>query len=142
MSLVDRSWGQQPICTGPTSVTNLLYDCWPDIHFTSLGLSFFLFYFSLLKKFYVFISQDKRREGERKGEIHQCAREMSIGCLLYTPYWRPGPQPRHVPWQGIELTTFQFAGQWFPTEPQQPGLGLSFYIYNNMGKTLLSPLPK
>ena len=32
------------------------------------------------------------------------------GCLLGAPYWRPGPQPRHVPWQGIEsswLTNIQ-----------------------------------
>ena len=27
------------------------------------------------------------------------------GCLLHTPYWGPGPPPRHVPWLGIEPVT-------------------------------------
>ena len=25
------------------------------------------------------------------------------GCLSCTPYWKPGLQPRHVPWPGISL---------------------------------------
>ena len=33
------------------------------------------------------------------------------GCLLCAPYWGPGPQPRHVPWLGIEPATLWFAGQ-------------------------------
>ena len=32
------------------------------------------------------------------------------GCLLRTPYWGPGRQPRHVPWLGRELVTLWFAG--------------------------------
>ena len=32
------------------------------------------------------------------------------GCLSHTPYWGPGPQPRHVPWLGIEPVTLLFAG--------------------------------
>ena len=31
-------------------------------------------------------------------------------CLSYTLYWGPGPQPRHVPWLGIEPATLWFAG--------------------------------
>ena len=27
------------------------------------------------------------------------------GCLSHAPYWGPGPQPRYVPWPGIELVT-------------------------------------
>ena len=108
MSLVDRSWGQQPICTGPTSVTNLLYDCWPDIHFTSLGLSFFLFYFSLLKKFYLFISQDKKgREIERERNINvpeKCQLVASYtpptGDLAHNPGMCPG---RESNWQHFSL---------------------------------------
>ena len=34
------------------------------------------------------------------------------GCLLHAPYWEPGPQPRHLPWLGIELVTFWLAGQY------------------------------
>ena len=51
------------------------------------------------------------REAEREGEKCQCARDTSIGCLLHTPNWGPGPQPRHVPWPGIKPMTFGFAGQ-------------------------------
>ena len=40
-----------------------------------------------------------------------CKRETSTGCLLHTPSWGPGPQPRHVPWPGIEPVTFRFTGQ-------------------------------
>ena len=32
------------------------------------------------------------------------------GCLLCAPYWGPGPQPRQVPWLGIELATLSFTG--------------------------------
>ena len=31
-------------------------------------------------------------------------------CLSHAPYRGPGPQPRHVPWLGIEPTTLWFAG--------------------------------
>ena len=33
------------------------------------------------------------------------------GCLSCTPYWGPGPQPRHVPWMGIGAATPCFSGQ-------------------------------
>ena len=37
--------------------------------------------------------------------------ERYIGRLLsHTPYWGPGPQPRHMPWPGIKPATFWFAG--------------------------------
>ena len=32
-------------------------------------------------------------------------------CLSFAPYWGPGPQPRHVPWLGIEPVTLWFPGQ-------------------------------
>ena len=44
-------------------------------------------------------------EGERE-EKHQC---VVASCA--PPHWGPGPQPRHVPWLGIELVTFCFPGQ-------------------------------
>ena len=31
-------------------------------------------------------------------------------CFSLAPYWGPGPQPRHVPWLGIELVTLWFTG--------------------------------
>ena len=33
------------------------------------------------------------------------------GCPSCGSHWGPGPQPRHVPWLGIELATFWFSGQ-------------------------------
>ena len=38
-------------------------------------------------------------------------RETSMcDCLSCAPYWGPGPQPRHVPWLGIEPVTLGFSG--------------------------------
>ena len=69
----------------------------------------FLFFSFLI--FYLFIFIERRREGEREGEKHQCVRDTPIGHLSHTPNWGPGPQPRHVPWLGMDLMTFRFAGQ-------------------------------
>ena len=33
------------------------------------------------------------------------------GCFSRAPYWGPGPQPRHVPWLGIEPATLWFSGR-------------------------------
>ena len=47
-----------------------------------------------------------------RGEGREKARTTSVpGCLSYAPYWGPGPQPRHVPWLGIEPATLCFAGR-------------------------------
>ena len=37
----------------------------------------------LFKRFYLYIFRERGREGER----HRCVREISVGCLLYTPNW-------------------------------------------------------
>ena len=56
---------------------------------------FFLFFLKIL-----FICFLERGEGRKRG------RETSMcGCLLCTPYWGPGRQPRPVPWLGIEPAT-------------------------------------
>ena len=57
-----------------------------------------------LKRFYLFIF----REGEGKEKERE--RNSMCGCLLHTPYWGHGPQPRHVPRLGTEPATFWFAG--------------------------------
>ena len=44
-----------------------------------------------------------------------------------TLHWGPGPQPRHVPWLGIELATLWFAAWAQSTELCQPGITLFFY---------------
>ena len=43
------------------------------------------------------------------------------GCLLCTPHWGPGPQPRHVLCLGIELQPFGSQASTQSTEPHQPG---------------------
>ena len=53
-------------------------------------LVFLVLLISFFKKiFYFFIVREG--EGEREGETSMC------GCLSCTSYWRPGPQPWHVP---------------------------------------------
>ena len=52
----------------------------------------------------LFISREGKGGRKRGRETSKC------GCLLHTPYWGPGPQPRHVPWLGIEPETLWFTG--------------------------------
>ena len=59
------------------------------------------------KKYFIYFFRERGKEGEREGEKHQC---VMHGCLLQAPNRGPGPQPGHVPWLGIKLVTFQFAG--------------------------------
>ena len=62
------------------------------------------FFGSFLKDFISF--QRGGQRGRKRG------RETSMcGWLSCTPYWGPGPQPQHVPWLGLKLVTFWFAGQ-------------------------------
>ena len=42
---------------------------------------------------------------EREREASMC------GCLLCTPYWGPGLQPRHVPWLGTKPATLWFTSR-------------------------------
>ena len=54
-----------------------------------IELYFFLLF---LKKFYLLIVRERGKEGERKGEKHQC-----VVASHAPPYWGLGPQPGHVP---------------------------------------------
>ena len=57
------------------------------------------------KKDFTYLREGGREE-EREGE------ETSMcGCLSCALHWGPGPQPRHVPWLGIEPLTFGFSGR-------------------------------
>ena len=59
---------------------------------------------------------ERGREEESEVEKHQC-----VVASLMPPYWGLGPQPRHMPWLGIEPVTLWFAGGHWTTEPHQPG---------------------
>ena len=74
----------------------------------TLGEKLILFLGLFFLRFYIFISIERGREGER-GEKHQCVRETSSGCYWSAPWPAQILQPRHVPWWGMELATFRFA---------------------------------
>ena len=59
-------------------------------------------------------------EGRAKGRENINVREKHrlVASRIY-PDQRLNPQPRHVPWLGIELLTFHFAG-WCPTKWATP----------------------
>ena len=51
-------------------------------------------------------------------------RETLISCLLHPNQW-PGPEPRHVPWPGIEPATFWLVGQ-CPAHWASQGWGMAY----------------
>ena len=51
-----------------------------------------------------FIFREGKGGRKRGTEISMCS------CLSCGPHWGPGPQPRHMPWLGIEPVTLWFAG--------------------------------
>ena len=66
----------------------------------------FLKYIGLFLKILFIYFYTEGKGGRKRG------RETSMcGCLSHTRYWRPAPQPSHVPWQGIESVTLWFAVQ-------------------------------
>ena len=108
----------------------------------SAGPSTFLlliFYYFFLKDFIYF--QRKGKEG-KKGEKHGCARRLTlVGCLSHTPSQGPGLQSRHVPWLGIELVTFRFAG-WHSIHWATPARAqLSFLLLSPLSQLTYSPFP-
>ena len=75
-----------------------------DVHVFNIVLAFsFIFIFLFI---YFFEERRGGREKEWEGEKHRC------GVASFTPpVWGPGLQPRQVPWLGIKLVTFHFAGR-------------------------------
>ena len=58
--------------------------------------------FILLKILYIYLFWEGKRGRKTGRETWMC------GCPLCTPYWGPGPQPRHMRWLGIEPVTLCF----------------------------------
>ena len=81
------------------------------------------------------------REGkEERGEKHQFVKETLMGCLSHPSTWGPGPQPRHVPWLGIELANLGFAG-WHSIhwgQGSQSNVSLSLCLSLETNKHILS----
>ena len=66
-------------------------------HTVAKGKMFYFFsFFKILLTYF--------REGKGERETSMC------GCLLCTPYWGPGPQPRQVLWLGVEPANLWFEG--------------------------------
>ena len=66
-----------------------------------------------LKRFYFFLERGGRREEKRERNIDVRGKHQLVASCTY-PDWGPNPQPRHVPWLGMEPVTFCFVG-WCPT---------------------------
>ena len=77
-------------------------------------------YFIFKKDFtYIFLERGEGKERER--ETAMC------GCLSCAPYWRPGLQPRHVPWLGIKSATLWFTG-WNSIHWATPAMALLVFL--------------
>ena len=72
-------------------------------------LAFFLLIDWLIDFFYPYLRTffSLHLETER----HRCERQTLIDPPHTRPDWRSNPQPRDVPWPGVESTTFQSTGQ-------------------------------
>ena len=79
-----------------------------SLHWCRLSASLCL-HLPFLKKDFTYLLLEKGGGRERDGEKH--VRDTLIGCLLHTPNWGLGTQPRHVPRLGIEPVTFWVTGQ-------------------------------
>lgn len=81
--LCQRQWGPSPWLAWLLSVSSLQV----------------IFFFKIL------FNRERGREGEGEGE-NRCVKEAFIVCLSYLPTHPrnqgPGPQPRNVPWLGME----------------------------------------
>ena len=63
-------------------------------------------FYTFLFKDFIYLFLERGKGGRNRG------RETSMcGCFSHTLNWGPGPQPRHVPWLGIEPATLWFAGR-------------------------------
>ena len=71
----------------------------------------------------LFIFRERKRGRKRGRETSVC------GCLLRPHYWGPGPQPRHVPWLGIQPVILWFTGprsiHW--ATPARAGINIFFF---------------
>ena len=87
-------------------------------------LSFHSFIYWFLKIFYLFIFRERAREGERKGEKHQCvvaSRVPPTGDLVDTPGMYPD-------WES-NWWTFALQSSAQSTEPHQPRLTVLFFCF-------------
>ena len=61
------------------------------------------------------------------------------GCFLGAPHWGPSPQPRHMPWLGIEVEALWFTG-WSSIHWATPARAKSGKFYEYIWTSALTPL--
>ena len=98
----------------------LCFSLWKKKWFIKEDLNGEIFDGFCLIFYFLFLDRGKGRENER--ETSMC------GCLSCTPYWRPGLQPRHVPWLGIEPATLWFTG-WLSIHWATPARADGFCLF-------------
>ena len=75
-----------------------------------------------LKRFYLFISRQRRREGEREGEKYQCV----VACLTHPTTGDLAHNPGMCPDRESNWRSFGSQSNTQPTEPHQPELIVTF----------------
>ena len=98
------------------------------------SLFFYSCFIFIVLKTFIYLFLERGRERERKGE-NISVQEKHPLVASHTPLsWRPGPQPRCVPWLGIELEMCGFAG-WCPTHWATPVRAFfSFFFFKDYVK--------
>ena len=96
-----------------------------------MGRPFFFFFFNPHPRIYTLISEREvvrvREEREREREMRDlCEKETSICCLPHPPQTGINPQPRYVPWPGMNLQPFGVHDEAPTNWANQPGLGRPF----------------
>ena len=100
---------------------NAIFTLLPSYFFVKAKLFFeFLFW----KKKIIFVYFFREGKGDRK----KGRRTSMCGCFLNAPRQELGPQPRHVPWLGIEPVTLWFAG-WCSIHWATPAQDPSYHFY-------------
>ena len=112
---------------------SLSYVTWYSNH-SMLIISNLFFKSSLEDMFIDFRGRERGREsGGCKREKYWCERETVIGCDQNGPDQELKPQPRCVPWLGIEPATFLYVGP-CSNQPSHSSrtLSVSFINYFNL----------
>ena len=110
---------------------------WFVIPFIYSFIHYFFFKLNLLVYFSRFIYLfSERREEEREGEKHWCARDTSIGCLLHASAGDLACNPgMHPDWES-KWRPFGSQASTQSTELHQPGLFITSYVCLGWGLNL------
>ena len=88
-----------------TAVSQDQEECLEHSRWSTVYLNEYIVSIYMNLNLFIYLFLEGKRGRKRGRETSMCA------CLFCTPYWGPGPQPRHVTWLGIKLATSCFAGR-------------------------------